>query len=192
MAKLRFQYGLHLLCAFVCLALFRAASASEYRGQVVFSGFPVPGASVTVTQGAKRLTAITDLSGMYTLADLSYGMWKVEMQCFTTIHADVSITPNIPIAKWELTLLPLDQLVARTRIAQPPPHLPPALSTTNASNSQNISPASSRGNAGEVQRQHHKGKVCHLSCQCKACSLQQTLHPPSATLRQCQNRPVPP
>jgi len=62
MAKLRFQSGLYLLCAFEWLALSSAASASEYRGQVVFSGFPVPGAFVTVTQGAKRLTAIIPLS----------------------------------------------------------------------------------------------------------------------------------
>ena len=153
MAKLRFQYGLYLLGAFVWLALPSAASASQYRGQLVFGGSPVPGASVTVIQGVKRITAITDLDGMYTFADLSDGTWKidVEMQCFTAIHADIRITPNIPIAKWELTLLPLDQLIARTRIAQPPPHLPPALSASTASHTQNTSPAPSGGNAGEVR-----------------------------------------
>jgi len=61
MAKLRFQHGRYLLCTFVWLALSSAASASEYRGQVVFSRFPVPGVRHSDT-GAKRLTAITDLS----------------------------------------------------------------------------------------------------------------------------------
>jgi trimeric autotransporter adhesin len=131
MAKLRFKYDLYLLCAFIWLAFSSAAFASEHRGKVVFSGFPVPGASVTVIQGAKRITAITDLNGMYAFADLSDGTWKidVEMQCFTTIHADVSITPNTPVAKWELTLLPPDQIIARTRIAQSPAHLPSASAT---------------------------------------------------------------
>ncbi len=153
MAKSRFKSGLYLLCASMWLALSSAAFASEYRGKVVFSGFPVPGASVTVIQGTKRITAITDLNGMYTFADLSDGMWKIdiEMQCFTMIHTSVSIVPNAPIAEWELTLLPLDQLIAHTRIAQPPAQLPPALSTTIVRNMQNTSSASSKGNAGEVR-----------------------------------------
>lgn len=153
MAKPRFKYGLYLLCAFMWLALPSAAFASEYRGKVVFNGFPVPGASVTAIQGTKRITAITDLNGMYTFADLSDGTWKVdiEMQCFTTIHTDVGITPNAPIAKWELTMLPLDQLIADTRIAQPPAHLSPALSATTVRNTQNASLAPSEGNAGEIR-----------------------------------------
>lgn len=60
--KLRFQYGLHSLCAFVWLALSRAAFASEYRGQAVFSGFPVPGAFITATQGTKRLHSLSQCS----------------------------------------------------------------------------------------------------------------------------------
>lgn len=153
MAKLRFQYGLYLLCASVWLALSSAASASEYRGQVMFNGFPVAGASVTVIQGAKRLTTITDLSGMYTFADLSDGTWKidVEMQCFTTIHAHVSIDPTTPVARWELTLLPIDQLIARTRIAQLSPHPPPSLSPTSTRNPHDSAPVSSGWNAGEVR-----------------------------------------
>ena len=33
---------------------------TEYRGQVVFNGVPVPGATVTVTQGEKKFKAITE------------------------------------------------------------------------------------------------------------------------------------
>lgn len=126
MAKPRFKSGFYLLCASMWLALSSAAFASEYRGKVVFRGFPVLGAAVTVIQGTKLSTAITGLNGMYTFADISDGMWKIdiEMQCFTMIHTNVSIVPNAPIAKWELTLLPLGQLIARARIAQPPAYLP--------------------------------------------------------------------
>ena len=89
---------------------------------------------------------------MYTFADLSDGSWKidVEMQCVTTIHL-MSASPPRSRSECELTLVQLDQLLGRTRIAQPSSHLPPALSAYTASNSQNISPASSRGNAAEVR-----------------------------------------
>ena len=44
------------------------------------------------------------------------------MQCFSTIHADITIAPNTPAAKWELTLLPLDQIAKLTTL--PPAPLP--------------------------------------------------------------------
>jgi hypothetical protein len=54
------------------------------------------------------------------------------MQCFTTIEAEVTIAPNMPAGKWELTVLPMDQLMARTRVTQAPPVNPPSLVTTAA------------------------------------------------------------
>src|SRR5690349_2162926 len=38
-------------------------AASEHHGQVQFGGLPVPGATVTATQGDKQFTAITDSQG---------------------------------------------------------------------------------------------------------------------------------
>jgi hypothetical protein len=50
------------------LALLTASSvawASEYRGIVTSGGLPVPGATVTVTQGGKKFVAVTDLQGFF-------------------------------------------------------------------------------------------------------------------------------
>jgi hypothetical protein len=119
------QLVIVLLCTLAALAFPTRAAASEYHGQVTFHGQPVPGATVTVTQGTKRVSTVTDQGGLYTLADLPDGASKIqiEMQCFSMIKAEVIITPMTPAAKWELTLLPLDQLIdiARTKQASNPP-----------------------------------------------------------------------
>jgi hypothetical protein len=94
------------------LAISRLAAASEYRGQVVFGGFPVPGATVTATQGEKKAVTVTDAGGVYSFLDLKDGRWKIEieMQCFATVKSEVTVGPQTAAGKWELTLLPLDQL----------------------------------------------------------------------------------
>ena len=106
------------------IAFPRMAAASEYRGQVTFGGFPLPGATVTVTQGAKKVSTVTDQGGLYTFPDLADGPAKVEieMQCFSTVHAEMTISAATPGAKWELTLLPLDQITKLTKL--PPAPLP--------------------------------------------------------------------
>ena len=111
-----------LVCTLVILAFPSVAAASEYHGQVTFGGFPLPGATVTVTQGTKKITTASDQGGLYTFADLPDGPAKIEieMQCFSTIHADITVSPNAPPAKWELTLLPLDQIMASTKLPAAP------------------------------------------------------------------------
>ncbi|WP_263364932.1 TonB-dependent receptor [Edaphobacter acidisoli] len=116
-----------MLIVSAVLLFCRGALASEYRGQVIFAGFPVPGAMVSATQGAKKFTTVTDQDGAYYFADLPDGAWKIaiEMQCFSTLHEDVTIAHNMPPAKWELQLIPLNELMARTKLMQAPPVLPP-------------------------------------------------------------------
>jgi trimeric autotransporter adhesin len=127
------------------------ATASEYHGQITFRGWPVPGATVTVTQGTKHTSTVTDQGGLFSFADLRDGPVKIEieMQCFSTIEAEASITPNMPAADWELTLLPLGQIVmlARTALTPAPPH--PLSSAVVAKK-----PAadSSNGNAAEIPK----------------------------------------
>jgi len=55
---LRFVCGWAMLCASL------AAWASEYHGQVFFRGYPVPGATVTVSQGSKHISTVTDEQGL--------------------------------------------------------------------------------------------------------------------------------
>jgi hypothetical protein len=104
------------VCRAILIALMAMGTlfASEHRGQVKFGGLPVPGATVTATQGDKRLTAVTDLDGAYSFADLPDGQWtiRVEMQCFSPIERDVAVTPAAPSPVWELKLLPFEQIKA--------------------------------------------------------------------------------
>ena len=113
----RFRLGCVLVCLVAYLATPRLALASEYRGQVVFGGLSVPGATITATQGTQRVVAISDQLGSYSFADLVDGTWKieVEMQCFSTLEETVTIAPNMAAAKWELKLLSLDQIVAKLK-----------------------------------------------------------------------------
>src|SRR5579859_5561736 len=80
------------------------ASASEYLGQVLFNALPVPGATVTVIQGALKQTAITNEQGVYTFPGLADGAWtiQIEMLCFATIRQDVTIAAGQPAAHWDL------------------------------------------------------------------------------------------
>src|ERR1017187_9261954 len=120
----------------VCLAP-ALVQASEHHGIVRFAGLPVPGATVTATQGEKKVAAVTDPQGIYTFADLADGGWnlQVEMLCFTTLKMEVAVAPNAPSPEWELKLLPFDEIKAS---APPPasPATPPLSSTTPAATAQ--------------------------------------------------------
>ena len=121
-----------LLFAGLCAS--SVAAASEVRGRVTFGGLPVPGATITASQGAKKFTTTTDQGGVYNFADLADGSWKIEieMQCFKPIEADVTVTANTPAGKWELAVLPMDELMARTKLTQAPPMIQPSLMTPAA------------------------------------------------------------
>jgi hypothetical protein len=114
------------ICVRACLIAWLAAAglfAAEHRGQVLFGGLPVPGATITATQDGKRLVAVTDAKGEYTFKDLPDATWKfqVEMQCFETITREVVVSPGAPDAIWELKLLPLAQIQAAAGPAPPKP-----------------------------------------------------------------------
>ncbi len=79
--------------------------AAEYRGTVSSSGLPIPGATVTATQGQTRRIAVTDESGSYVFPDLAEGSWTIEVEIFgfqkvrREIHFPAESSTN-----WELTL----------------------------------------------------------------------------------------
>jgi len=124
MARLRSAY-ISVLFALLLLCASSLASASAYRGQVTFGGFPVPGATVTATQGTKKISVVSDQGGVYSFDDLADGPWKIEieMQLFVKLSAQVTVAPNMPPGKWELTLLSLDKLMAQSKLTQAPPTL---------------------------------------------------------------------
>ena len=110
-----------------------ALAASEHRGEVTFSGLPIPGATVTAAQDGKTFTAITDQQGFYSFPDLTDGIWKIEVQMFgfATVNQEAAIAHGAPAAKWELKLLPLEQISAEIqRPASREPGLEPESSPT--------------------------------------------------------------
>src|ERR1700733_9558991 len=113
---------LYLVCLLAAIAFPRIAAASEYHGQVTFGGLPLPGATVTVTQGTTKVSVATDQGGLYTIPNLADGPAKIdiEMQCFSTVHADLTISPTTVPGKWELSLLPLDQITKLTKLPPAP------------------------------------------------------------------------
>src|SRR5271155_5605690 len=115
MLLLRVHKLVRLFCALAWLAVATLATASEHRGAVTFNSLPVPGATVTATQGETKLTAVTDANGVYTFSDLKDGSWTIEVQklFFTTVKQDVAVAPNMPPATLELKMLPLDQIKAQ-------------------------------------------------------------------------------
>ena len=100
-------------------------AAADHYGQVTFGGLPVPGATVTASQGDKQLVSSTDQQGVYKLPDLADGVWtiRVDMVGFSTISQDVTIAPDSPPSMWELALRPFDEIAREIppRTVEPAP-----------------------------------------------------------------------
>ncbi len=109
-----------ILSAFLCCVLWLNALplwATEVHGQVKFGGLPVPGATVTASQGGKNFAAVTDAMGNYSFADLADGAWafKVEMLGFSPINQDVTLasTPaGATASDFDLKMMSLDEIKA--------------------------------------------------------------------------------
>jgi hypothetical protein len=129
-----------LLCILVLACACNVACASSYFGEITFGGLPLPGATITATQGSKTISVLSDGGGVFHFDDLSDGPWKIEvsMPCFQPIDADVTIAPKMSAAKYELKLLPTDQLQALAKAPPPQPATPqPALQAANEKKPEN-------------------------------------------------------
>jgi trimeric autotransporter adhesin len=93
-----------------------------HHGQVMFNGIPVPGATVTATQGKKQFVAVTDAQGAYSFLELADKPFTihVEMLGFSTIKQQVSG----PTAEFEIKILPLEEIHAEIVQASPSEHVP--------------------------------------------------------------------
>ena len=100
-------------------------AASEHHGVVKFGGLPIPGATVTATQGDKKLVTISDQAGVYSFPDIGEGVWAidVEMLCFQPTKQDVTVGADAAIGDFELKLLPLEEIRAQAGPQAPPLHI---------------------------------------------------------------------
>jgi hypothetical protein len=114
--------------ALACLVFSALAAAAPYRGVVTYGGLPLPGVTVTATQGSKTETVVSDEDGAFSFDDLADGQWTIQlsMQLFATLKSDVTIAPNMPAAKFEMKLQPEGQILAHSQLATQPVEVPPA------------------------------------------------------------------
>lgn len=101
-----------VLCLVCALVLQSGVFASDHYGQITFTGLPVPGATVTATQGDKIVVATSDPAGIYKLSDLADGVWsvRVEMLGFEPLSQDVTVAENAPATTFALKLLPFEEI----------------------------------------------------------------------------------
>jgi len=80
----------------------------RHEGLVRSGGLPVPGAVVTATQGNRKLVTLTDEDGRYSLAGLSAGMWKLEVELtgFQRTQRTIELPTAGPL-EWNLEIEPL-------------------------------------------------------------------------------------
>ncbi len=104
------------------------AQLLQYAGQVTIGGVPVPGASVTATQGDQRKTTVTDDRGIYRIDDLREGpcQIRVEMLGFEPAIVDVVVSPTTAATPIALTLRPIEAAPTPA----PPTPTTPAPTTT--------------------------------------------------------------
>jgi hypothetical protein len=117
--------GLRVMCAVTMLFTSLAAWGTEYHGQVYFEGVPVPGATVTLSQGTKTFATVTDEQGLYEFPDVADGVWKIQiaMRGFETFTGDVTVAPNMAQGSWTLKIVGLDQMLAETKVTEAAPQL---------------------------------------------------------------------
>ena len=137
-----------------------AFAATGITGKVTFNGLPVPGATVTATQGDNKVVVVTDEQGAYTFGELGDGAWtfKVEMPGFATQTQDVTVAQGTAGPSWELKILSLADMTHGVAPVQAENTLPqaPTPSTTPAAtapaNAANTTPAAGGGQPNGGQR----------------------------------------
>ena len=81
--------------------------AAEHRGVVTSSGHPIPGATVTATQGERKLVTTTDEKGAYSFPNLGEGVWTVEVELFgfRPARREIDVSADAAPLDWELKML---------------------------------------------------------------------------------------
>jgi hypothetical protein len=137
-----------VLVAITLLAYASVSAAAEHIGQITFNGLPVPGATVTASQGERKIATTTDQQGIYRFADLADGSWSISVQMlgFAPLTRDVVIGTESTPATWELMLLSFEEIArtipARSQSAETGIAGAPSSNGATASGAQRNSPGS--------------------------------------------------
>ena len=110
----------YLYALLLCLTL-SGLKASSYRGTVMTSGLPVPGAAIAAAQGTKKVVTTTDERGAFAFADLADGVWTIEVEAlgFAKLSREVGIAPDAPAPAFEMKFLSEEALLATLEPSAP-------------------------------------------------------------------------
>ncbi|MGD0871712.1 MAG: TonB-dependent receptor [Bryobacteraceae bacterium] len=124
MAANRFYTSIGRLLLVACVVVM-GLMASEHHGSVKSGGLPVPGATVTATQGDKKVVTTTDESGLYSFPELADGVWtiSIDMLGFEKVSREIGVAVDAPNPTWDLKMQSLEAMTA-------PPPPPPAPAAT--------------------------------------------------------------
>ena len=122
MPRYRILPGLSRAVLAACLTI-AGLAASEHHGIVEAKGLPVPGATVTASQGDQKLVTTSDDQGAYSFANLPDGIWtiQVDMFGFARLSKEVGIAPGAPSPTWQLSVLSVGALKQELANAAPKP-----------------------------------------------------------------------
>jgi hypothetical protein len=99
---------LHLAQAVLPVLFLYSWAAAAQDGLVRASGQPIPGASITASQGTQKISTITDEDGRYHFDNLPTGEWEFTVEMFGFAKATQKLTigiASIPF-EWDLKLEP--------------------------------------------------------------------------------------
>ncbi|HSW50386.1 MAG TPA: TonB-dependent receptor, partial [Bryobacteraceae bacterium] len=84
-----------------------AMLAAPHQGVVRSNRQPVPGATVTATQGERKVVTTTSDDGTYSITDLPEGVWtiQVEMLGFESARREVQVGAGTASTEWDLRFL---------------------------------------------------------------------------------------
>ena len=102
------------MCALTGLTDAQGVPAAGRYGRVFFGKHPVPGAVVTASQSGRRVETVSDSEGEYHFPDLEFGIWIIEVRMtgFAPVRRALRIASDAPLARWQLTLLPMAEATA--------------------------------------------------------------------------------
>ena len=98
MAANRLYTHLWRLMLVACFTVTGLLLASEHHGVIKSGSLPVPGASITATQGDKKVVTTSDETGYYSFPELADGTWTITVESlgFVKDVKEVGVAPDAP------------------------------------------------------------------------------------------------